>query len=80
MAQTGDRISYLGDGNNGTTEGAAYSGVLTRLNAPSGWGPTDITIDVGGTPTLILGALRDALLDADLGSGVQPNGTWRMVT
>jgi hypothetical protein len=79
MAQIGDGVNYVGDGNNGTTTGTSYSGVLVRLNAPSGWGPADINVDVGGTPTLILGVFRDGLLDADMGSGVQPNGTWRQI-
>jgi hypothetical protein len=80
MAQIGDLINYVGDGSNGTTAGTPYPGVLVHLNAPSGWGPTDINVNLGGTPTLILGVLRDGLLDADLGIGVQPNGTWRAMT
>jgi hypothetical protein len=81
MAQIGDRITYVGDGNDGTTEGAAYSGVLTRLNGPGGWGSSDINIDLDGTPTDLFGVQRDDLLTVIIDrSGVQPNGTWRIVT
>jgi hypothetical protein len=80
MAQPGDIINYVGDGNNGTTTGTAYSGILVRVNAPSGWGPTDISIVVGGTPTVIINVLRDNLFATIYqDSGTQPNGTWRPV-
>lgn len=78
MAQPGDAINYVGDGNNGTSAGTAYGGVLVRVTAPGGWGPTDINVVIGGTPTIILNTLRDSLLASPNGSGVQPNGTWRV--
>jgi hypothetical protein len=76
MAQIGDLVNYVGDGANGTVAGTPYSGVLVHLNAPSGWGPTDINVNVGGTLTMILGVLRDPV---ELISPAQSNGTWRLL-
>jgi hypothetical protein len=71
MPQIGDAITYVGDGNDGTTEGAQYSGLLTNVNSPGGWGVCDINIDLAGTPTDILGVQR---------SDAAPlNGTWSRV-
>jgi hypothetical protein len=79
MSQVGDRIIYLGNGQNGTTPGTSYSGVITRVNSPGGWGSNDITVNVAGTPTLIGGLRRDAMLGTGLGSAVHPNGAWRLL-
>jgi hypothetical protein len=78
MSQAGDRIIYLGNGQNGTTAGVSYNGVITRINAPGGWGSNDITINLGGTPTVIIGARRDPMLGTGNGAAAHPNGAWRM--
>jgi hypothetical protein len=70
MAQAGDLISYVGDGNDGTTAGARYAGLLTAVNSPGGWGSCDINIDLAGTPTDIIAVQR---------SDTALNGTWMRV-
>ncbi len=80
MPMIGDVITYKGDGNNGTVAGTLYAGTLSRVTDPGGWGPTDVTVNVAGTPTLILNAPQDTMLTDETGTPQpQPNGSWRMV-
>lgn len=79
MSQPGDRVIYMGNGANGTTAGTAYSGIIARVNAPGGWGINDVTVNVAGTVTTIIGVRRDPMLTVGLGTAAQPNGTWRLL-
>ena len=76
MPMVGDRIQYMGDGNNGTTAATLYIGVIARVTDPGGWGSSDVTVGVGGTSTTIINVLQDTMLS---NPGTQPNATWRML-
>lgn len=77
MPQVGDLVVYIGDGNNGTTAATSYTGTIIKMNSPGGWGFTDLNVNVGGTPTTIIGTKRDTLYATMQSGAAQPNATWR---